>query len=113
MRSLILGTRGSPLALNQANIVLEALRVAAPEIAIELRTMKTEGDRRLDVSLEEVGGQGLFVKDIELDLLEGKIDLAVHSLKDMPATLADDLVIGAVLERGDVRDALVAGGGRS
>src|SRR5438128_524771 len=103
MRHLILGTRGSLLALSQANIVVDALRLAVPEIEIELRTVKTEGDRRLDVSLEEVGGQGLFVKDIEHDLLSGTIDLAVHSLKDMPATLAQELTLGAVLERGDVR----------
>src|SRR5690348_8441268 len=113
MRHLILGTRGSPLALSQAKIVVDALRFAAPAIEIEVRTMKTEGDRRLDVSLEEVGGQGLFVKDIERDLLAGNIDLAVHSLKDMPAALPDDLTIAAVLERGDVRDALVAAGGSS
>jgi hydroxymethylbilane synthase len=113
MRHLIVGTRGSPLALNQTRIVVDALRLAAPAIEIEVRTVKTEGDRRPDISLEEVGGQGLFVKDIERDLLAGNIDLAVHSLKDMPATLAEDLTIGAVLERGDVRDALVAAGSRS
>jgi hydroxymethylbilane synthase len=106
-----IGTRGSQLALRQTAIVAEALRAAAPDIHIEVTVIKTEGDRRLDVSLEEVGGQGVFVKDIEQALLQGEIDAAVHSLKDMPATTPEGLTIGAVLERGDVRDALVSRGG--
>lgn len=73
--------------------------------------MRTEGDVRQDVSLESFGGQGVFVKDIEALLLSGDIDMAVHSLKDMPASLPDSLTIGAVLERGDPRDALVTRGG--
>jgi hydroxymethylbilane synthase len=113
MRRLIVGTRGSPLALSQTKIVLDALRLASPATDFELKTIRTEGDRRLDVSLEEAGGQGLFVKDIEHRLLAGEIDLAVHSLKDMPATLMEDLIIGAVLERGNPRDALVSPSGRA
>ncbi|HXH22810.1 MAG TPA: hydroxymethylbilane synthase [Dehalococcoidia bacterium] len=111
MRVMRIGTRGSQLALRQTAIVAEALRAAAPDIQIEVIVIKTEGDRRLDVSLEEVGGQGVFVKDIEQALLQGEINAAVHSLKDMPAITPEGLTIGAVLERGDVRDALVSRGG--
>jgi hydroxymethylbilane synthase len=110
MRQLIIGTRGSKLALVQTGIVAAALRSSSPGIEIETRVIKTEGDRRQDVSLEDVGGQGVFVKDIERALMDGEIDLAVHSLKDMPAVTPDGLAIGAVLERGDPRDALVSRG---
>jgi len=112
MRSLVLATRGSPLALAQTDIVVRALQTAAPATSIEARVIKTEGDRRLDVSLDEAGGQGLFVGDIEQNLREGACDLAVHSLKDMPAVLPPGLTIGAVLERGDPRDVLVSSDGR-
>jgi hydroxymethylbilane synthase len=108
MRSLVIGTRGSALALEQTRIVTEALRRAETDLEIEVRTVRTEGDRRLDVSLEAFGGQGVFVKDIEGDLLNGAIDLAVHSLKDMPAEMPAGLTIGAVLSRADARDALVS-----
>jgi hydroxymethylbilane synthase len=108
MRKLVIGTRGSALALEQTRIVTEALRRIETDLDIEVRTVRTEGDRRLDVSLEAFGGQGVFVKDIEGDLLNGAIDLAVHSLKDMPAETPAGLTIGAVLPRGDVRDALVS-----
>jgi hydroxymethylbilane synthase len=111
MARLRIGTRGSKLALIQTEMVADALRAASPLVQIEVSVIKTEGDRRQDVSLEEVGGQGVFVKDIERDLLEGRIDVAVHSLKDMPAATPKRLTIGAVLERGDVRDALVSRGG--
>jgi hydroxymethylbilane synthase len=111
MTRIVIGTRGSQLALRQAQIVADALRASAPDIEIEVRVIKTEGDRRQDVSLEEVGGQGVFVKDIERALAEGEIHVAVHSLKDMPAVTPEALTIGAVLERGDVRDALVSLGG--
>jgi hydroxymethylbilane synthase len=111
MARLVLGTRGSPLALRQAEMVERALRAAAPGLDIEVRVIKTEGDRRQDVSLEEAGGQGLFVKDIEKALLAGEVDAAVHSLKDMPATTPDGLTIGAVLSRGDPRDVLVSRSG--
>ncbi len=112
MRALVVGTRGSALALRQTEIVIAAIKAAAPSIAIEVKTIHTEGDRRQDVSLDEFGGQGVFVKDIERTLLTGGIDLAVHSLKDMPAATPEGLVIAAVLERGDARDALVSTGGQ-
>jgi hydroxymethylbilane synthase len=111
MTRLVLGTRGSQLALRQAEMVEAALRGASPGLDVEVRVIKTEGDRRQDVSLDEAGGQGLFVKDIEKALLAGEIDAAVHSLKDMPATTPEGLAIGAVLQRGDPRDALVSGSG--
>jgi hydroxymethylbilane synthase len=108
MRPLVLATRGSRLAMQQCQIVLQALARVEPGIDVQTRVVRTEGDRRDDVSLEVVGGQGVFVKDIEQRLLEREADLAVHSLKDMPAQTPAGLVIGAVLPRGDARDALVS-----
>lgn len=110
MNAIRIGTRGSALALRQTEIVADALREATPGIEIDVRVIKTEGDRRQDVSLEEVGGQGVFVKDIEQALFDGEIDMAVHSLKDMPPVTPAGLTIGGVLARGDVRDALVSRG---
>jgi hydroxymethylbilane synthase len=104
MRPLKLGTRGSALARRQAEIVIETLIGAT----IELVIVQTEGDRRTEAPLEEIGGEGVFVKDIERRLLGGEIDIAVHSLKDMPARDPEGLIIGAVLPRADARDALVA-----
>jgi hydroxymethylbilane synthase len=110
LRSLTVGTRSSPLARRQTDIVVEALRRVAPDLQVETVTVQTEGDRRQDVSLEAFGGEGVFVKDIEQRLLDSRIDLAVHSLKDMPAETPAGLTIGSVLPRGDVRDVLVARG---
>jgi hydroxymethylbilane synthase len=112
MRPVRLGTRGSTLALRQAGIAVAALTAAEPGLEVEVVKIRTEGDRRRDLSLEEVGGQGVFVKDIQGALLAGEIDLAVHSLKDMPAATPEGLTIAACLPRGDVRDALVSAGGR-
>jgi hydroxymethylbilane synthase len=112
MRPVRLGTRGSTLALRQAGIAVAALTAAAPGLAVQVVKIRTEGDRRRDLSLGEVGGQGVFVKDIQGALLGGEIDLAVHSLKDMPAATPDGLTIAACLPRGDVRDALVSTSGR-
>jgi hydroxymethylbilane synthase len=103
MRPLKLGTRGSALARRQADIVMQTLA----GVDIELVVVQTEGDRN-EAPLEEIGGEGVFVKDIERRLLAGEIDLAVHSMKDMPARDPDGLVVGAVLPRADARDALVA-----
>jgi hydroxymethylbilane synthase len=107
VRRLVLGTRGSALALRQTELVLAALRNADPRVDIETLVVRTEGDRRHDVPLEAMGGQGVFVKEIEQRLADGEIDLAVHSLKDMPAETPEALVIGALLPRGDARDALI------
>ena len=106
-QKLVLGTRGSALALWQTEHVIQRLKTAAPALAIEVKTITTEGDVKRDRPLWQVGGKGLFVKEIEQALLAGEIDLAVHSLKDMPTAQPQGLTIGAVLERADPRDALV------
>ena len=105
MKTLRLGTRGSPLALWQANTV--AALLAAQGRATELVTIRTAGDRIQDRSLSETGGKGLFVKEIEDALLARAIDLAVHSAKDMSVSLPEGLAVAAVLPREDPRDALV------
>jgi hydroxymethylbilane synthase len=108
VRRLILGSRGSALARRQSDIVLAALRGVAPDVDVEVQTVHTEGDRRQDVSLDAIGGQGVFVKDIEQRLQRREIDIAVHSLKDMPAETPAGLTIAALLPRADARDALVS-----
>jgi hydroxymethylbilane synthase len=106
MRRLRLGTRGSALALAQARHVAALLREQG-SVEPELVEIKTAGDRLVDVSLAGVGGKGLFVKELEEALLAGSIDIAVHSSKDMPATLAEGLTLVAALPREDPADALV------
>lgn len=102
-----LGSRESPLALAQANLVRKALQQAWPPLAIELVTFKTQGDRILDTALAKVGDKGLFVKELEVALLRQDIDVAIHSLKDMPGSLPDGLQLVSVLEREDPRDVLL------
>jgi hydroxymethylbilane synthase len=105
-----IGTRGSPLALAQARLV-QARIVAAHELgddACELIVIKTTGDRIVDRPLSEAGGKGLFTKELEEALLTSAVDLAVHSMKDMPTLLPDGLTIGAILEREDPRDAFIS-----
>ncbi len=111
MPSLVIGTRGSRLALAQTRLVVEALRAAKPEVDVEVRIIRTEGDRDTRTSLGELGGRGVFVKEIEEALLMGEIDAAVHSLKDVPTDIPFGLVIAAVPERADPRDALVSRAG--
>lgn len=108
MPTLVVGTRGSKLALAQTSIVVEALRAANPGLDVRVQTIRTEGDRDARTSLAKLGGRGVFVKELEQALLMGQIDLAVHSLKDLPSELPLGLVIAAVPERGDSRDALVS-----
>jgi hydroxymethylbilane synthase len=103
-----IGTRGSKLALAQTNSVIESLKKAAPEIAAEVCVIKTSGDVMQDVSLLKIGGQGVFVKEIEEALIAGNIDLAVHSMKDVPGETPEALAFGAVLPREDVRDVLIS-----
>ncbi len=103
-----IGTRGSKLALVQANTVIESLKKTAPEINTEICVIKTSGDIMQDVSLLTIGGQGAFVKEIEDALLSGAIDLAVHSMKDVPGEMPDSLKFAAMLPREDVRDILVS-----
>lgn len=109
---LRLGTRGSPLALAQARLVKAALAAADPALAADdavvITVVKTTGDHILDRPLAEIGGKGLFTKEIEDGLGQGTLDLAVHSMKDMPTLLPDGLLIAAVLPRADPRDALIA-----
>ena len=109
---LRLGTRGSPLALWQANHVSERLREAWPGLAIDMSIIKTEGDQRTDVPLTASFGKGVFVREIEDALLHGTIDLAVHSLKDLPTDTPMGLAIAAVPPRHDPRDALVSASAR-
>lgn len=108
-----LGTRGSPLALRQAALVADRIRGQAPDRAVEIVPMKTSGDRLAQVSLGEFGGKGLYVKELEEALLAGRVDIAVHSLKDIPAELPEGLCLAAFPPRDDPRDVLVtrAGGG--
>lgn len=108
---LRIGTRGSPLALWQANTVRDGLVAALggdPD-AVEIVVIKTTGDAIQDRPLSEAGGKGLFVKEIDEALLAGRVDLAVHSAKDLPTDLADGTSLAAVLPRADVRDALIGG----
>ncbi|MFZ5571642.1 MAG: hydroxymethylbilane synthase [Thermodesulfobacteriota bacterium] len=102
-----IGTRGSKLALWQAEWVRARLLAAWPSSMVELLIIKTTGDKILDVPLAKVGGKGLFVKEIEEALLDGRIDLAVHSMKDMPTDLPEGLMIGAVPERENPFDVLI------
>lgn len=108
---LRIGTRGSPLALWQANETKRRLAAAFPGLALEILAIKTTGDRIQDRNLSEAGGKGLFTKEIEEALLAGAIDVAVHSMKDVPTWLPEGLGIVATLEREDPRDALIARGG--
>ncbi|MGH7265582.1 MAG: hydroxymethylbilane synthase [Candidatus Rokuibacteriota bacterium] len=103
-----IGTRGSPLALRQARLVADALGRAWPGLGVELVPIKTTGDKRPDANLAAEGGKGLFVKEIEEALLDGRVDLAVHSLKDLPAGTPKGLATAAFAERGDPRDVLVS-----
>jgi hydroxymethylbilane synthase len=108
---LRIGTRGSALALRQAEWVRSQLLAAHERLTVELVTIKTQGDRILDVPLAKLGGKGLFVKEIEEALLDGLVDLAVHSMKDMPAELPPGLHVAAMPPREDPRDVLVTGKG--
>ncbi|MFC1578103.1 hydroxymethylbilane synthase [Thermodesulfobacteriota bacterium] len=106
--SIKIGTRASKLALWQANWVQSALNEKFPGQTVELVKIKTKGDKILDVPLAKVGGKGLFVKEIEQALLESRIDLAVHSMKDMPAEIPEGLCIGAIPPRENPADVLVS-----
>lgn len=103
---LKIGARGSPLSLAQTSLVAGALERANPGLVTEIVPIKTLGDKMRDVSLAQIGGKGVFVKEIETALLSGQVDLAVHSAKDMPSELPPGLVICAVPEREDFRDVL-------
>ncbi|EOX4341196.1 hydroxymethylbilane synthase [Vibrio cholerae] len=103
-----IATRQSPLALWQANYVKDALMAAHPGLQVELVAMVTRGDVILDTPLAKVGGKGLFVKELEIAMLEGRADLAVHSMKDVPVDFPDGLGLVTICEREDPRDAFVS-----
>lgn len=106
--SLVIGSRGSPLALRQADLVKSRLRQACPLLSLSVRRILTTGDRRTGPPLHQLGGKGVFTKEIEEALLRGRIDLAVHSLKDLPTDLPGGLCLGAVTSREDARDAFLS-----
>lgn len=105
-----LGTRKSPLAMAQAEQVKSMLMTAWQDISVEIVQIVTSGDKFMNQPLSEIGGKGLFTKEIEEGLLEGSLDIAVHSMKDMPTVLPEGLIIGAMLTREDPRDMLVGQG---
>jgi hydroxymethylbilane synthase len=105
---LRIATRKSPLALWQANHVRDALIACDPGLDVELVTMTTQGDKILDTPLAKVGGKGLFVKELELGILEGRADLAVHSMKDVPVEFPEGLGLAAIMQREDPRDVLIS-----
>ena len=109
--TLILGTRGSKLAVHQSQWVQARLQELAPGLTISLQRIQTSGDKILDVPLAKIGGKGLFVKEIEDALLSKEIDLAVHSMKDVPTALPEGLDIRCVPPREEPRDALITGDG--
>jgi hydroxymethylbilane synthase len=103
-----IATRKSPLAMWQANYVKSLLLASHPQLTVEILGLLTEGDKLLATPLTEIGGKGLFVKELEKAILEHRADIAVHSIKDLPVTLPDHLILAAMCEREDPRDALVS-----
>ncbi|WP_410983526.1 hydroxymethylbilane synthase [Bacillus cereus] len=113
MRKIIVGSRKSKLALTQTNWFIDQLKALGLPYEFEVKEIVTKGDVILDVTLSKVGGKGLFVKEIEHALLTKEIDMAVHSMKDMPAVLPDGLTIGCIPKRVDPRDAFISKNGES
>src|SRR6476660_7543750 len=117
MKTIIVGTRQSALALTQTGQAVELLKQLAKEHGIEcqfeIKKIVTKGDRILDVTLSKVGGKGLFIKEIEQAMYDGTIDFAVHSLKDMPTEMPEGLMLAAITKREDARDVVITrdGGG--
>ncbi|GIN90158.1 porphobilinogen deaminase [Siminovitchia terrae] len=111
MRKIVIGSRRSNLAITQTNWVREQLEKLGAPFEFEVKEIVTKGDRILDVTLSKIGGKGLFIKEIEQALFDGEIDMAVHSMKDMPAELPEGLVIGCVPLREDHRDAFISKSG--
>lgn len=107
-QTIKIGTRGSKLALAQANMVSDLLIKFHPNIETEIVIIQTTGDKILEKNLNEIGGKGLFIKEIEEHLVEGEIDIAVHSMKDMPALMHDTFEIPCILKREDPRDAFLS-----
>ena len=107
MSVIRIGSRESLLAVRQSELVMEAMRALCPGVELELVTMKTTGDKILDRTLDQVGGKGLFVRELDAALLEGRVDITVHSLKDLPMETHPDLPVVAFPRRADPRDVLV------
>lgn len=108
MRTIRFGTRKSRLAVTQTEWVIQQLQKSIPELKAEMKTIVTKGDRILNVTLSKVGGKGLFVKEIERALLDKEIDVAIHSMKDLPAEMAPGLTLAAVSKREDPRDCFIS-----
>lgn len=108
MRTLKIGTRASKLALRQTEIVQGIIHAQYPDTPIEVIEISTKGDRILDVTLDKIGGKGVFIKEIEEALLDGRIDIAVHSMKDVPVESPEELVFVAYSEREDARDCYIS-----
>lgn len=106
-KRLRIGSREGLLAVAQTKLVIEQLKANYPDLSFELVTLKTTGDKILDKTLDKIGGKGLFVKELDQALLDGRIDMAVHSMKDLPMEISDDLPVAAVPKRGDPRDVIV------
>ncbi|MGQ9840434.1 MAG: hydroxymethylbilane synthase [Anaerolineae bacterium] len=113
MKTLIIATRGSKLALWQATWVAHQVKTLAPEVDLKVQTFVTQGDAIPDRPLSEIGGKGVFTHEIEAALQQGRIQMAVHSLKDLPAELPPGLIIGATPKREDARDVLISRSGQS
>ena len=113
MTEIRVGSRESKLALVQTNIIIDLIKRKHPDLLFKIITVKTAGDRMLDRRLDNEGGKGLFVKELDQLLLDGEADFCVHSLKDMPAASNDELPIHAFSKRADVRDALILAGDRN
>jgi len=112
-REIVIGTRDSALAMWQTNWVLDNLKRLNPDYTFRVVSMKTQGDKILDVALAKIGDKGLFTKELEVAMLNKDIDLAVHSMKDLPTVLPEGLIIGAICERFDPRDVLVSRNGQT
>ncbi|WP_101844485.1 hydroxymethylbilane synthase [Halobacillus sp. Marseille-P3879] len=108
MRKIVIGSRKSNLAITQTEWVIEQLKQVDPSYDFEIKRISTKGDRILDVQLSKVGGKGLFIKEIEQAMYDKEIDMAVHSMKDMPAVVADGLMVASVPVREDHRDAFIS-----
>ena len=113
MRTIRIGTRQSALALTQTKWVIRKLKEQFPELTVETKPIVTKGDRIVEVTLSKIGGKGLFVKEIEQALLNGEIDVAVHSMKDLPGEMAEGLALAAVTKREDPRDCLISRDGQT
>lgn len=107
IRKIRVGTRGSALAVKQTQIIMDKMLDKHPDLTFETITITTTGDKFLDVSLSKIGGKGLFIKEIEDALLKGHIDMAVHSMKDMPGEMPEELIIAAYSEREDASDCFI------